>query len=147
MYVCLTHVDAETGVICTQQRMRTGPSFPKVNNFNFLWSNSSEWPIDCLPDGTYSSAPRYYGTCDEDSNIYLPGVICVLTEEEFLELKSIEHQARKPYESWVGNLDDMSWRPPVDHPLGSSHTSLVDNNYYWDESSVSWRAITRVEYI
>jgi hypothetical protein len=55
----------------------------------------------------------------------------VLSEVEFNADKQAEHQARKPYPSWVGDLATMSWNPPVPYPQD-------DKQYYWDELTINW---------
>ncbi len=104
-YICITDVDAVTKIICTAEPQRTGPSMPAIKGWTYIWHDSSTWPIPTSSDGTYLRAPRYYGTCDDDADISIMGVLQVLTEAEFNAAKVVEHEARKPYPSWVGNLD------------------------------------------
>ena len=131
MYIQLTNIDADTGVLCTQEPMRTGPALPEVKNFQFIFANESIYPIDTNADGSYAEMPLYYGTCDDDADTTLTGVVKVLSEVEFNADKQAEHQARRPYPSWVGDMDTMSWQPPVPYPQN-------DKSYYWDEPTVSW---------
>ena len=55
----------------------------------------------------------------------------VLSQVEFDADKQAEHQARKPYPSWVGDIDTMSWQPPLPYPQD-------DKRYYWDELTINW---------
>ena len=133
MYICITEVDAVTKIVCTAEPQRTGPSMPAVKGWTHIWHDSSTWPVSTDATGTYLRAPRYYGTCDDDADITIAGVLQVLTEEEYQTLKTTEYQARKPYPSWVGNEETMTWAAPVSYPQ--------DGNYYdWDESTTSWVA-------
>jgi hypothetical protein len=60
-------------------------------------------------------------------------VLQVLTSEEYQTLRTTEYQARKPYPSWIGNEETMTWAAPVPYP--------DDNQFYrWDESTTSWVA-------
>jgi hypothetical protein len=131
MYIKLTDIDASTKILCTEEPMRTGPTLPDIKGFQFNFANESIYPIDTNSEGTYLETPLYYGICDDDADISLTGVMAVLTEEQYNSEKETEHQARKPYSSWVGDLTTMSWQPPVPYPQ--------DGNFYqWDEPTVSW---------
>jgi hypothetical protein len=130
MYIVITNIDAGTGKICTEDTMQF-PSLPNISNFQFQFDVVGLYPIQTTVGGIYLQAPLYYGTCDDDTDTSLTGVVKVLTETEFNADKETEHQARKPYPSWVGDLATMSWNPPVPYPQ--------DGNFYqWDEPTVSW---------
>ena len=131
MYIQITNIDAQTGILCTESPMRTGPAIPSVKGFQYIFQNESDFPIALNSDGSLSTAPLLYGTCDDDADTTLVGVVKVLTKAEFNADKQVEHQARKPYPSWVGDINTMSWQPPVPYPQD-------DKNYYWDESIINW---------
>lgn len=137
MYICITEVDAITKIVCTAEPQRTGPSMPAIKGWTHLWHDSSNWPVSTAPDGTYLRAPRYYGTCHDDADTTLAGVLQILTEEEFNAAKVSEHEARKPYPSWIGYLDTMSWSAPVARP---ANAIMNGGNvaYQWDEATVNW---------
>jgi hypothetical protein len=137
IYLAITQIDADTRIVCTAEPMRTGPVYPKIKNFNFVWADKSTWPIPTTPEGAHTRAPLFFGTCDDDADLNVPGVIATYTFEEYQALKAIEHQARKPYPSWVGDEEKMTWMPPVPHPNDG-------NPYYWDEPTLSWVAPTSV---
>jgi hypothetical protein len=137
MYIQLTNIDATTGILCTQAPMRTGPAIPNVKGFQFIFQNESDFPIASNLDGSLTKPPLIWGTCDDDADIALTGVLKVLTQAEFDTDKQAEHQARKPYPSWIGDIDTMAWQPPVPYPQD-------DKSYYWDELSVSWKEFTPV---
>ena len=131
MYIQITNIDADTGILCTEAPMRTGPTLPNVKGFQFIFSKESTYPIACNADGSYAESPLYYGMCDDDADTTLTGVLKVLSEVEFNADKETEHQARKPYPSWIGDLTTMSWQPPVPYPQ--------DGKYYrWDEPTINW---------
>jgi hypothetical protein len=131
MYIQITNIDAQAGILCTEAPMRTGPAIPNVKGFQFIFQNESDFPISSNADGSLSTAPLLYGTCDDDADINLVGVLKVLSQAEFDADKQAEHQARKPYPSWVGDIATMSWQPPLPYPQDGKQ-------YYWDEPSVSW---------
>ena len=131
MYICVTEVDAKTKIPCTVEPQRTGPSMPDVKGWQYNWDNESTFPVELASNGTYLRAPLYYGTCDDDANIDIPGVLEVLTEAEYNQRKYDEFYARKPYPSWIWNPDTLTWSAPVPYPNDG-------NQYYWDEDTLSW---------
>jgi len=137
MYICITEVDAVTKVVCTVEPQRTGPSMPAIKGWTHVWHDKSTWPVEVAPDGTYLRAPRYYGTCDADADLNIAGVLQVLTEAEFNAAKVAEHEARKPYPSWVGYLDTMTWAAPVARPADAVING-GNVRYKWDEATVNW---------
>jgi hypothetical protein len=132
-YVCVTNIDAGTGILCTEAPMSTGPAFPAVG-FKYSWSNESTWPIECTPEGAYAVAPKYYGTCDDDADTTAVGVLEVLTEADWLQRKRDEFYARQPFASWVFDEASLQWNPPVPMPQDG-------NQYRWDEATTSWVAV------
>ena len=137
MYICVTEVDAVTKIPCTVEPQRTGPSMPAVKGFQYKWQNSSTFPVELASDGTYLRAPKYYGTCDDDADTSIAGVLQVLTEEEYNTLRAEEHEARRPYPSWIGYLDTMTWGAPVPRPADAIMNG-GNVRYQWDESTVNW---------
>ena len=136
-YICVTEVDAVTKIPCVVEPQRTGPSMPAVKGLQIIWHDKSTWPVEVASDGTYLRAPKYYGTCDDDADTTIAGVLEVLTEDEFNAAKVIEHEARKPYPSWVGYLDTMSWAAPVARPADAVING-GNVRYQWDEATLSW---------
>ncbi len=139
MYICITEVDAVTKIVCTAEPQRTGPSMPAIKGWTHIWHDSSTWPVPTSSDGTYLRAPRYYGTCDADADLNIAGVLQVLSEEEFNAAKVAEHEARKPYPSWIGYLDTMTWGAPVPRPADAVMNG-GNVRYQWDEATVNWVA-------
>jgi hypothetical protein len=137
MYIQLTNIDADTGILCTQAPMRTGPALPNVKGFQFIFQNESDFPIASKPDGSLTKPPLIWGTCDDDADTSLTGVLKILSEVEFNADKKTEHLASQPYPSWVGDIDTMSWQPTMPYPQD-------DKKYYWDEPTVSWKEFTPV---
>ena len=45
MHIQLTNIDAQTGILCTEAPMRTGPALPNVKGFQFIFQNESAFPI------------------------------------------------------------------------------------------------------
>jgi hypothetical protein len=134
-HICITEVDAVTKIPCTVEPQRTGPSMPAIKGFQHQWQDKSTWPIGLSANGTYLRAPKYYGTCDDDADTSIAGVLQVLTENEYQALKTAEHQARKPYPSWIGNEETMTWDAPTPYPDNGKR-------YTWDEPTTSWVEVT-----
>jgi hypothetical protein len=131
MHIQITNIDADTGILCTEAPMRTGPAIPNVKGFQFIFQNESDFPIVSNADGSLTMPPLLYGTCDDDADTTLVGVLKVLSQAEFDADKQAEYLARQPYPSWIGDIDTMSWQPPVPYPQ--------DGKYYqWDESIINW---------
>jgi len=136
-YISITQIDAVTGVLCTDAPMRTGPSYPQIKGCFIEFNDESTWPITTTPEGAHTKAPLFYGYCDDDADLSVVGVVATYTQDEYLAIKTAEHQARKPFSSWIGDLETMSWHSPTPYPLGN-------DPYYWDEPSQSWVAETSV---
>lgn len=141
MYICVTEVDAVTKIPCTVEPQRAGPSMPNVRGFQYKWQNSSTFPVELATDGTYLRAPKYYGTCDDDADTNIAGVLQVLTEQEYNTLRAEEHEARRPYPSWIGYSDTMTWGAPVPKPADALMNG-GNVRYQWDEATVNWIPIT-----
>lgn len=134
MYICVTHIDAKTGIVCTEAAMSTGPAFPKVAGLTLQWADESNWPVSMDSNGVYLTAPKYYGVCDDDADTDLVGVCEIIaTESEYNQLKRDEFYARQPYDSWLFDEGTLVWSAPVAYPDDG-------NDYYWDEATTSWAA-------
>lgn len=135
IYLSITQIDAVTGIACTAEPMRTGPSYPQIKNCNIVWCNKSTWPIATTAEGAHTRAPLFFGTCDNDADINIPGVVATYTEAEYQALKFTEHQARRPYPSWVGDFETMAWEAPTPYPQDNK-------SYSWNEEQLAWVEIT-----
>lgn len=113
MYICVTEVDAVTKIPCTVKAQRAGPSMPEIKGLRLDWADKSTWPITTNAEGVYDRAPKYYGTCDDDADTSIAGVLEVLTEQEYFLRKQAEFQARKPFPSWLWDEDNGTWVPPT----------------------------------
>lgn len=85
-YLRLTHIDIDTKQSCLVDPMRNGPAFPKVKGLQINWANKSQWP---------TSTPIYYGTCDDDAELNISGILDILSESEYQELYNSELLERK----------------------------------------------------
>jgi hypothetical protein len=138
VYIVVTEVDYSTGIPCTVEPQRTGPTMPAIKGLSIVWTDQSTWPVSLDRKGVYLRAPKYYGICDDDADTSLPGVLEVLTEAEWNSRRVAEHEARRPFPSWVGCLDTMSWEPPIPRPADDIHLPGGLVAYNWDEATLSW---------
>jgi hypothetical protein len=110
---------------------------PAVKGLQIIWQDKSTWPVSTDSTGTYLRAPRYYGTCDDDADTTIDGVLQVLTEEEYTAARTAEHLARRPYPSWIGYSDTMSWSAPIARPVDAIMNG-GNVRYQWDEATLNW---------
>lgn len=91
-YIAVTHVDSATKIPGYKEPMIHGPTFPEVKGLNIEWWDYSRWPITHPDD-----YPLFYGTCDDDADIDIPGVMKVIDSKEIYdELHAIEVRNRLP---------------------------------------------------
>lgn len=133
MYICVTEVDSKTKIVCTEAPQTNGPSLPAVKGLKLDWADKSTWPVELAQGGTYLRAPKYYGTCDDDADTTIAGVLEILTEQEWMQRKYNEFYARQPYPSWIWDAETFVWSSPVPYPEGAE-----DWEYQWDEETVNW---------
>ena len=84
MYIIVTHVDSLTKLPVDIAPLSNGPAFPDVKGLELDWWNQSEWPTDM---------PLFYGTCDDDAVLDVPGVIGAISEEDFLAKRESERDS------------------------------------------------------
>jgi hypothetical protein len=140
MHICVTEVDAITKIPCTVEPQRTGPSMPDVKGLSIVWADISTWPVELTQDGTYLRAPKYYCICDDDADITVPGVLEVISEQDFTQRKEVEILARKPFPSWVWNETEQYWEAPFSKPADAVINGGTVR-YEWDETIVNWTPI------
>lgn len=93
-YISVTHVDSVTGVPGYKAPMFNGPKFPDIKGLQIEWADESRWPI-IHPD----DYPKFYGTCDDDAVLDIPGFIVEVSKETYDNLYSDELRARLPSEA------------------------------------------------
>ena len=130
-HIVITEIDAKTSVLCTIEPMRTGPSMPNIKGLQLDWADKSTWPVELDQTGVYLRAPKYYGTCDDDADLTVVGILEVITEQEWMSRKHDEFYARQPYPSWVWDAETFVWSSPVPYPTDGQ-------KYRWDEETTSW---------
>jgi hypothetical protein len=98
-HIVITEVDAKTKVPCTVEPQRTGPSMPKIKGLVLDWVDKSTWPVELGPTGIYLRAPKYYGTCDDDADLTVAGVLEELTQVEWMspQARRVLRQTALPF--------------------------------------------------
>ena len=85
-YIKFTYVDTVTGVAITEAPALNGPVFPAVAGLEFAWARESQYPTDI---------PEFFGTCQDDADIAVPGVLGELSPEDWSSALTDEVSARR----------------------------------------------------
>ena len=86
-YIKFTYVDAITGISVAKQPATNGPVFPTVAGLEFAWARESQYPTD---------VPEFFGTCPDDSNVQVDGVLGVYAQADWETMREDEMRARNP---------------------------------------------------
>jgi hypothetical protein len=86
-YIKFTYIDSVTGVSITKSPASNGPTFPKVTGLEFTWARTSNYPTDI---------PEFFGTCPDESNTNVEGVLGVYSKEDWDTMQADEVRARNP---------------------------------------------------
>ena len=86
-YLKYTYVDAVTGIPCTVAPMHNGPAMPAVPGLQHGFAMESEYP---------TRTPTFFGTAPDDAPTDAPGVLAVVTEDEFEAARRSEYDATIP---------------------------------------------------
>ncbi|WP_199905506.1 tail fiber assembly protein [Microvirgula aerodenitrificans] len=84
-YIRYTAVDYITRIPVTKAPARNGPDHPAISGLQFRFALESQYP---------TNVPMFYGTCDDDADTDIPGVLGVLTAEEHASAEVAEMEAR-----------------------------------------------------
>ena len=85
-YIKFTYVDAVTGAPVSEAPALNGPVFPVVAGLEFGWARESQYPTDI---------PEFFGTCQDDADIAVPGVLGELSPEDWSSALTDEVSARR----------------------------------------------------
>ena len=86
-HIKFTYVDAITGISVAKQPAANGPVFPPVAGLEFAWARESRYPTD---------VPEFFGTCPDDSNVQIDGVLGVYLQADWETMRDDEMRARNP---------------------------------------------------
>ena len=85
-YLSWTYVDAQTGIPCLIAPTRNGPANPAVAGLAFGFALESRYP---------TAYPVFYGTCADDADTRLPGVLEVIDQAGYEAALAGEMTARR----------------------------------------------------
>ena len=85
-YLSWTYVDAKTGIPCLIAPTRNGPANPAVTGLAFGFALESRYP---------TAYPVFYGTCADDADTSLPGVLEVIDQAGYEAALAGEMTARR----------------------------------------------------
>lgn len=71
-YLKFTYVDVTTGVSVAKAPAKNGPVFPAITGLQFIRARESQYP---------TAVPQFYGTCDDEADTDVEGVISVMSEQ------------------------------------------------------------------
>ena len=84
-YLKFTYIDSVTGKPVTETPAADGPVFPVVAGLQFSWARESKYP---------TGRPEFFGTCPDNSNTSVPGVLAVLSQADWEAAHAEELDAR-----------------------------------------------------
>ena len=84
-YIQYTYVDAVTGISIAAQPAAGGPVNPDVKGLQFVWARESAYP---------TNVPEFFGTCDDNADLFVDGVVKAISESKFGQLQAQEMLAR-----------------------------------------------------
>lgn len=118
-HIKFTQVDAVTGVSVAAAPARNGPKMPAITGLEFAFARESAYP---------TSVPHFFGTVPDDANTQAPGVLAVLTPEDFAQAMADELEARKAKARTSVNADrdrrEISGFPYLGKTIDSDPTSV-----------------------
>lgn len=138
-YIAVTHVDKKTGIPGFKEPMKRGPVHPNVKGLNIEFWDVSRWPIQHPDD-----YPLFYGTCDDDADLDIPGVMRVFEDNEN------KNTAKEQYDAlWSQELKDRlpSAATPRQIRLALLDAGLLDSvTAAFDDLSEPLRTKVQIEW-
>lgn len=86
-YLKFTYVDSVTGISIASEPAANGPTFPAIGGLVYGWARESAYPTD---------APEFFGTCPDDSDTQIDGVLGVYQQADWEQMREDEMRARNP---------------------------------------------------
>lgn len=85
-HIKFTYVDSTTGVSVAKAPAKNGPVFPVIAGLQFVRARESQYP---------TPVPQFYGTCDDEADTSIEGVISVMSEQAWTSevLEELKAQA------------------------------------------------------
>lgn len=142
-YLKFTYVDAATGISIASEPAANGPVFPSVAGLDFVWARESAYP---------TSVPEFFGTCPDDSDTQIDGVLGVYLQADWETMRDDEMRARNPVPASVSPrqirqamnrtpLGEGTLRDAVEAAVAAGDRDLRD---WWEFSTVVERSNPQV---
>lgn len=100
-YLKFTHVDAVTRVSVATEPAANGPDYPAVAGLQLEWARESVWPV---------SVPEFFGTCPDESDTDVDGVLAVITQADYDAAREAELAAREAIERHLWQITRLAFR-------------------------------------
>lgn len=84
-YIKFTYVDSRTGISVASHPAENGPAFPAVDGLTFEWARESAYP---------TPVPEFFGTCTDSAFTMIDGVLDVLSQADYGNLRADELRAQ-----------------------------------------------------
>lgn len=88
-YIKFTMVDRVTKRSISKHPAKNGRVLPEVDGLELKFANESQWPVSS------PGFPLYYGTCNDNADLSISGILEELTEREYNEEYEKEFNNRK----------------------------------------------------
>ena len=151
-YIKFTYVDAVTGAPVSEAPALNGPVFPAVAGLEFAWARESRYP---------TAVPGFFGTCPDDADIAVPGVLgelspddwdSALTDEVSTRQMQITTSNNTAYEQAVAKMTSgyppseiATWERQRAEALAWEADSAAQTP--WIDLAASARRLDRTEYL
>lgn len=86
-HIKFTYVDSKTGISVASHPAINGPAFPVVDGLVFEWARESAYP---------TPIPEFFGTCSDTAFTMMDGVIDVLSQYDYDNMRADEMRMRQP---------------------------------------------------
>ena len=151
-YIKFTYVDAVTGTPVTDAPSANGSVFPPIEGLEFVWARESRYP---------TAVPEFFGTCPDDADIAVPGVLgelspddwdSALTDEVSTRQMQIAASNNTAYEQAVAKMTSdyppseiATWERQRAEALAWEADSAAQTP--WIDLAASARGLDRTEYL
>lgn len=128
MYICVKMINDKDQ---TTEGAWFRPEFPAVKGLELKWTDESNHSGPVFIKKEDAVEPLFYGTCDDDAETNLTGVVSVLTEQAYKDAFRAEKYKVPHRETWVFDEEKLCWVPPLPCPSDGA-------DYQWDEEHQAW---------
>ena len=105
-----TYVDSITEISVAKEPSKHGPQFPKIKGLQYSFARESLYP---------TQIPQFIGTCDDDADLSIDGVMQELTDDELQKERGFEteFQASRVRAQRTVMLQASDWTQLDDSPV------------------------------